>query len=255
VTSNITSEFQDSVVLVTGGVSSIGREISCAFARAGAKVSINYYSNSEGAESLAEDFEREGVAYLLSQGDVGEQATVKSLVDRTMEKFGRIDILINNSGIHRDGMVWKLPMEGWEEALRVNLTAPFTCIKEVLPHMRRQGFGRIATISSIVAYTGAIGAANYAAAKAGLAGLTRSVALEAASRNVTVNLLVLGYMALGMGARLTCENREQVLSKIPAGRFGNVDDIVHAMFFLTSRNAGYVTGQTLHINGGMYMGA
>ncbi len=243
------------MVLVTGGVTGIGREISCAFARAGAKVSINYYSNSEGAESLAEDFQKEGLAYLLLQGDIGEEATVKSLVDRTMEKFGRIDILINNSGVHNDGMAWKLPMESWEEALRVNLTAPFACMREVLPHMRRQGFGRIATISSIVAYTGVIGAANYAAAKAGLAGLTRSVALEAAGRNITVNLLVLGYMGLGMGARLTHENHEQVLSKIPAGRFGNVDDILHAMFFLGSRNAGYVTGQTLHVNGGMYMGA
>ena len=250
----VTSEFKDKVVLVTGGVTNIGREISRAFASAGARLSVNYFSNTQGAESLAEEFERNKIPYLLARGDISDEVSVRSLVEQTIEKFGRIDILINNSAIHRDRVVWKLSSEDWESVLKVDLTAPFMTIREVLPLMRRQQYGRIINISSIVARIGVFGAANYAAAKAGLGGLTSSVALEVANRGVTINVLALGYINLGMAVRLTEENREWVLSRIPVGRFGDIKEVLHVVFFLASRDASYITGQTIHVNGGMYMG-
>lgn len=248
------TEFEDQVVLVTGGVTNIGREISRGFASAGAKLSVNYFSNERGAEALADEFEASDVPHLITKGDIADEGAVEALVELTIEKFGRIDVLINNSAIHRDRVVWKLTTEEWESVLRVDLTGPFTCIRQVLPHMRRQEFGRIVNVGSIVSNRGAFGAANYAAAKAALGGLTRSVALEAANKQVTVNMLALGYIDLGMAVRLTEANREEVLKNIPVGRFGNVNEVLHAAFFLASRDSSYVTGQTVHLNGGMYMG-
>ena len=248
------AEFKDQVVLVTGGVTNIGLEISRGFASAGARLSVNYFSNESGAEALAEELEGGGVPHLLTRGDIADEGAVETLVERTIEEFGRIDVLINNSAVHRDRVVWKLTTEDWESVLKVDLTGPFNCIRQVLPQMREQEFGRIVNIGSIVANRGAFGAANYAAAKAALGGLTRSVALEAASKQVTVNMLALGYIDLGMAMRLTETNREEVLRNIPLGRFGNVSEVLHALFFLASRHSSYITGQTVHLNGGMYMG-
>lgn len=254
-TTEYKSEFLNRVVLITGGASGIGLEISRAFASHGANLSITYFSNDKGADHLKETFKKSDSEFLISKSNVCSESDTVEVVAKTVKKFGRIDILINNSAVHCDSMIWKMSSMDWNDVLNTNLTGPFIFTREVLPYMRQKNYGRIINIGSVVSQMGVIGAVNYAAAKAGLQGLTRSTALEVANKHITVNSIALGYIDMGMTHKLKPELQKQVLNKIPMKRFGKKEELIHTVFFLAAQNAGYITGQTIHLNGGIYFGS
>jgi len=185
--------------------------------------------------------------------NVGDWDQVKSMIDRVQKEWERIDILVNNAGITRDGLLLRMKEEDWQSVLQVNLTGTFYCVKAVLPTMSRQRNGRIVNIASIVGAIGNIGQANYAASKAAVIGLTKTVAREYASRNITVNAVAPGFIDTAMTQDLSADTKEALLNQIPLKRLGQASDIADAVSFLCSEKAGYITGHVLHVNGGMHM--
>jgi 3-oxoacyl-[acyl-carrier protein] reductase len=185
--------------------------------------------------------------------NVGDWDQVKGMIDRVLKDWERIDILVNNAGITRDGLLLRMKEEDWQSVLQVNLTGTFFCVKAVLPMMSRQRSGRIVNIASIVGAIGNIGQANYAASKAAVIGLTKTVAREYASRNITVNAVAPGFIDTAMTQDLSAETKEALLNQIPLKRLGQPSDIADAVSFLCSEKAGYITGHVLHVNGGMHM--
>ena len=188
---------------------------------------------------------------MLIAGDVSDEAQAKETIKAVAKEFGHIDILINNAGIHRDRLLLRMSSTDFDEVLQVNLRGAFLCTKYVMPHLIRQHYGRVVNMSSVVGLTGNPGQSNYAAAKAGLIGFTKAVAREVASRNVTVNAVAPGYIATGMVEALTADQRNQILERIPMGRFGTSEDVAETILFLSSRAAGYLTGQVLTVDGGL----
>ena len=184
-------------------------------------------------------------------GDVTEEEATKSIIKQMTDHWGRIDILVNNAGINRDRLLVRMSQDDWDQVLGVDLRGAFLCTRHVMPHLIKQRSGRIVNISSVVGISGNPGQANYAAAKAGLIGFTKSVAREVASRNVTVNALAPGYVTTGMVEQLTEETRQKILSRIPMARFGAAEDVAEAVVFLCGGGAGYITGQVLTIDGGL----
>jgi 3-oxoacyl-[acyl-carrier protein] reductase len=185
--------------------------------------------------------------------DVSNEDNVKEMVNNAIERFGTIDILINNAGIFKDAITWKMEKSAWDEVISTNLTGAFLCAKHVLPIMRARGWGRIVNISSIVGQVGVPGTCNYAAAKSGLFGLTKTIARECANKNITVNCVALGYFESGMNLRLPEEIRNNILNQIPMKRFGKPEEAASLVLFLCTEEAGYITGQIIHVNGGLYM--
>jgi len=239
--------------IVTGASRGIGRCVALALAEAGAEVVVNYARSADAAEAVvAEILEAGGQAYAL-KADVAEEPAVKAMVDTVLERSGRIDALINNAGITRDGLLMRMKMDDWQAVINLNLTGVFLCTRAVTRTMLKQKSGRIINITSVVGLMGNAGQANYAAAKAGVVGLTRSAAKEMASRGITVNCIAPGFIASPMTDVLNDAQRETILRNIPAGRLGTGDEIAAAAVFLASDEAAYVTGQTLHVNGGMAM--
>ena len=239
------------VALVTGASRGIGAVIACRLAAAGIRVGVNYNSSPQAAEKVVEDITSNlGEAFLV-EGDVSQEELAQSAVKQTFEHWGRLDILVNNAGINRDRLLLRMASDDWDEVLDVNLKGAFLCTKFVMPHLIKQRHGRVVNISSVVGLSGNPGQANYAAAKAGLIGFTKSVAREVASRNITVNALAPGYITTGMVEELAEETQKQILSRIPMGRFGAAEDVAEAVLFLCSEGAGYITGQVLTIDGGM----
>ena len=236
---------------MTGASRGIGASIACTLARAGAKVGVNYHTSREAAVSVEHDIVSGGGEALLVEGDVANEASAKAAVKQVVDRWGRIDILINNAGINRDRLLLRMSLQDWDEVLNVNLRGAFLCSKYVMPHMIKQRRGRIVNVSSVVGLSGNPGQANYAAAKAGLIGFTKAVAREVASRNVTVNAVAPGYVTTGMVEKLSEETQRQILSRIPMGRFGSAQDVAEAVRFLCSDGAGYITGQVLTIDGGL----
>ena len=175
------------------------------------------------------------------------------MVNKTLEEFGRIDILINNAGFYRDSTVWKMSEEVWDEVIDINLKGTFNCTNSVINHMRKQEFGRIISISSVVGQIGVFGTSNYSAAKAGLFGFSKAVAKEVANKNITVNVLTLGYFDIGMLRRLSESTQETILKQIPMKRFGKLEEVNATALFIASEGASYLTGQVIHLNGGYYM--
>jgi len=244
---------QGHVALVTGASQGIGRACAMALAKTGAAVALAARSEDKLRDAVAE-IEAEGGKAAAFRLDVSSEEAIKSTVKEITAQLGKIDILVNNAGITRDNLVLRMKRGDWDEVLATNLTAPFLLTQAVLGGMVKQRWGRVINISSVVAEMGNPGQANYVSAKAGLVGLTRSVAREVASRNITVNAIAPGYITTAMTEALTEEQTKAVTDQVPMGRRGSEADVAHAVVFLASKEAGYITGHVLDVNGGLYMG-
>ena len=237
--------------LVTGASRGIGRAVALKLASLGAKVAINFAGNIVKATEVKEEIDANGGESILVQGNVAEFETVQSIVKSVTENFGKIDILVNNAGITRDNLLIKMSESDFDEVIATNLKGVFNCTKAVTRLMMKQRGGRIVNMSSVVAMTGNISQANYAAAKAGIIGFTKSSAKELASRNITVNAVAPGFIATDMTDALTEKVKEELLKGIPAGRMGSPEDVANLVAFLVSDQAAYITGQVIAIDGGM----
>jgi 3-oxoacyl-[acyl-carrier protein] reductase len=242
---------KDKVAIVTGASRGIGRSIAEAFLAAGGKVVISARS-AAALEELAACLRQRGEVLAVA-GDVSSASDADRLVEAAVAAFGRVDILVNNAGITRDGLLLRMKDDDWDAVLNINLKGAFLCTRAAAKLMSKQRFGRIVNISSVVAEMGNAGQANYCASKAGLLGLTKSVARELAKRNVTVNAVTPGFILTDMTDELPEKAREELAAQIPLGRFGTAEEVAHAVLFLVSEQAGYITGQVLGVNGGMYM--
>jgi 3-oxoacyl-[acyl-carrier protein] reductase len=240
------------IALVTGAAQGIGRDIALGLAADGADVAICDV-NLEAAQKTAADIEAKGRKSLAVKANVAASADVAAMIDQVMEKFGRIDILVNNAGITRDGLILRMKDEDWDLVLSINLKGAFLCTKAALKHMAKQRAGTIINIASIVGAMGNAGQANYVASKAGLIGLTKTIAREYANRNVTANAVAPGFIDTAMTQALTDQVRADLAKQIPLGRLGSSEDVANAVRFLASTSAAYITGQVVHVNGGMYM--
>ncbi|MCM0082003.1 3-oxoacyl-[acyl-carrier-protein] reductase [Geomonas sp. Red32] len=240
------------VALVTGASRGIGRAIALRLAAQGAAVVVTATS-LEGAQNTAGEIAAAGGKSLAVKVDVSQVAEVENLFKEALAAFGKIDILVNNAGITKDGLLLRMKESDWDQVLDVNLKGAFNCIKEAAKVMTKARYGRIVNVSSVVGEMGNPGQANYCASKAGLIGLTKSVAKELARRNVTVNAVTPGFIETDMTAELGDKAREALQDQIPMGRLGSGDDIAAAVLFLVSDGAGYITGHVLSVNGGMYM--
>ena len=241
------------IVVVTGGSRGIGRAICAALSAPGTKVCFNYSSNPDAAKETAETIEATGGQADCRQVDVASESAVADYLDAILKENGRIDVLVNNAGITRDGLLVRMKAADWDAVMDVNLKGTFNCMKVAAKAMMKQRYGRIVNISSVVGVSGNPGQANYVASKAGIIGLTKAVARELASRNITVNAVAPGYIATDMTGDLSDKAREAMIGQIPMGRIGAPEEIAGVVAFLVSPAADYITGQVIHVNGGMYM--
>lgn len=239
--------------LVTGASRGIGRAIAISLAEAGADVAVNYSGSEQAAEEVVRQIESLGRRAFKVKADVASSAQVEEMVKQVLDLFGKLDILVNNAGITRDNLIMRMKEEEFDQVINTNLKGVFNCIKAVTRPMMKQRSGKIINISSVVGVLGNAGQANYVAAKAGVIGLTKSAARELASRNIAVNAVAPGFIETDMTDKLTTEQREQMLQQIPAARLGKPEDIARVVRFLASDDAAYMTGQTIHVDGGMYM--
>jgi len=240
------------IALVTGAAQGIGRDIALGLAADGADVAVCDV-NLEAAQKTAGDIEAKGRKSLALKANVAATADVTAMIDQVVEKLGRIDILVNNAGITRDGLILRMKDEDWDLVLSINLKGAFLCTKSALKYMSKQRTGTIINIASIVGAMGNAGQANYVASKAGLIGLTKTIAREYANRNVTANAVAPGFINTAMTKALSEQVRTDLAKQIPLGRLGSSEDVANAVRFLASPAAAYITGQVIHVNGGMYM--
>lgn len=245
--------FKGKNVVVTGGSRGIGRAIALEFGKNGANVVINYANSDAEAKKVAEEIKSLGGNAILIKGDISSFNEGKKLIDETVKAFGTIDILINNAGITKDGLIMRMKEEQFDEVLDINLKGVFNTCKSAVFHMIKQRNGKIINISSIVGVIGNAGQANYAASKAGVIGLTKSIAKEVGSRGITVNAIAPGFIKSDMTDVLSEKVKDGMLSLIPLGRFGAVEDIAKTVTFLASESAEYITGQVINVDGGMVM--
>lgn len=244
-------QLEGKVALVTGASRGIGAVVACRLAQAGARVGVNYHASPDAAAIVVESINKDGGEAILVGGDVSQEENAEKVVKDLVDHYGSIDILINNAGINKDQLLIRMKPEDFDSVINVNLRGAFLCTRFAMTHMIRQRSGRVINMSSVVGLSGNPGQANYAAAKAGMVGLTKAVAREVASRNVTVNALAPGYIDTAMVDGLTEETQDKILSTIPMGRFGTPEDVAEAVVFLASDGASYITGQVLTIDGGM----
>lgn len=242
-------KLEGKIALVTGASRGIGRAIAEKLVSEGARV-IGTATTEKGAEAISEYLGTNGKGMALN---VTDSASIESVLESIRAEFGEIDILINNAGITRDNLLMRMKDEEWQDILDTNLTSVFRLSKAVMRAMMKKRYGRIITIGSVVGTMGNAGQTNYAAAKAGIIGFSKSLAREVASRGITVNVIAPGFIETDMTRALTDEQRSGILSQVPANRLGEAKEIANAAAFLASDEAGYITGETLHVNGGMYM--
>lgn len=240
-------------ILVTGGSRGIGRGICMAFAQPGSRIYFNYASAADAAVETEKLVADAGGKATGMRVNVASEKEVAEFVGRALDETGRIDVLVNNAGIARDGLIVRMKEADWDDVLDINLKGSFNCIKAVAKSMIKQHAGRIINVSSVVGASGNPGQANYVASKAGIIGLTKAVAKELAPRGITANAVAPGYIATDMTTALPEKAREAMVSQIPLGRVGAPEDIAAAVVFLASDGAAYITGQVIHVNGGMYM--
>ncbi len=238
--------------IITGGGRGIGKAIAEALAKRGVNIAI-VGTNYDVAKQTSLSLQNIGVRSIAIQADVSISDDVKNIFDKALSEFGRVDILINNAGITRDSLIIRMKDEDWDRVINVNLKGTFLCSREAVKIMLKQKYGRIVNISSIVAFMGNIGQANYSASKAGIAGLTKTTAKEYANRGITVNAVAPGFIMTAMTETIPENIKNEMLKSIPMNRFGTTDDVANAVVFFASPDAGYITGQILHVNGGMYM--
>jgi 3-oxoacyl-[acyl-carrier protein] reductase len=243
---------KDKIAVVTGASQGIGRDTAHALAEAGAKVAVAARNEEKLAELVQEITGNGGEAFAVKM-DVADGEQIKAGFKSIFEKFAKVDILVNNAAITRDGLAMRMKPDDWEAVLRTNLTGAHLCIQQVLGPMMKARSGRIINISSVVAESGNAGQANYVASKAGLIGLTKAIAIEIASRNITVNAIAPGFIETPMTAVLPDKVKEELKERIPLGRLGSGREIAAAIVFLASEEAGYITGHVLDVNGGMYL--
>ena len=239
------------VAVVTGGSRGIGAEIAKVLARNGAKVAINYQSSSEKADSIVHNIEQEGGTVFAFKADVMMADDVHTFIEEVINRYGQIDILINNAGITRDKTFRKMSMKEWEEVINVNLNSVFKTTSEVINHMLEKKYGRIINISSIIGQSGGFGQTNYSASKAGLLGFTKSLALETAKNGITVNAVCPGFIETEMVAAMPENVKESIIAKVPMQRLGQTDEVAETVLFLIKSS--YITGQEINVNGGLYM--
>ena len=239
--------------LVTGASRGIGRSIALQLAEDGYNVAVNYAGSKDKAEAVVDEIKAKGVDSFAIQANVAKGDEVKTMVKEVVSQFGSIDVLVNNAGITRDNLLMRMKEQEWDDVIDTNLKGVFNCIQKVTPQMLRQKSGSIINLSSVVGAVGNPGQANYVATKAGVIGLTKSAARELASRNITVNAVAPGFIVSDMTDALSEELKAQMLEQIPLAKFGEDSDIANTVAFLASEKAKYITGQTIHVNGGMYM--
>lgn len=240
-------------VLVTGASRGIGRAIALEFAKLGADVAVNYAGSEAKAQEVVADIKALGRDAIAIQCDVSDSESVSEMVKETIAHFGRVDVLVNNAGITRDNLLMRMKESEWDDVININLKGVFLCTKAVTRQMMKQRSGRIINIASIVGVSGNAGQANYVAAKAGVIGLTKTTAKELATRGITVNAIAPGFISTEMTAELTEDIQQLMLQQIPLARFGEPKDIAAVAAFLASDASQYMTGQTLHVDGGMVM--
>ncbi|MCL7571467.1 3-oxoacyl-[acyl-carrier-protein] reductase [Staphylococcus aureus] len=239
--------------LVTGASRGIGRSIALQLAEEGYNVAVNYAGSKEKAEAVVEEIKAKGVDSFAIQANVADADEVKAMIKEVVSQFGSLDVLVNNAGITRDNLLMRMKEQEWDDVIDTNLKGVFNCIQKATPQMLRQRSGAIINLSSVVGAVGNPGQANYVATKAGVIGLTKSAARELASRGITVNAVAPGFIVSDMTDALSDELKEQMLTQIPLARFGQDTDIANTVAFLASDKAKYITGLTIHVNGGMYM--
>lgn len=241
------------VLFVTGGSRGIGKEVAIKFAENGYNVISNYVTESDELVATKKEIESKGAEVLLVKADVTKKEEIENLIDGAMEKFGRIDVLVNNAGITRDMLILKMKEEDFEKVIDTNLKGTFNVTKAVVPIMMKQRQGRIISLSSVVGVTGNAGQCNYSASKAGIIGFTKSLAKELAARNIRVNAVAPGFIGTRMTDCLKEDIKEQILNQIPLKRMGNPREVANVIYFLGSEESSYITGQVINIDGGMVM--
>jgi len=248
------TRLDDRVAVVTGGSRGIGRAVALELARRGATVVVNYRGNQDAANEVVKAIEDEGGKSKAAQADVSDFTQAEALIKDTMASFGKIDILVNNAGTTRDMLIMMMPESDWDTVITTNLKSAFNTSKAAVKQMMRKRYGRIINMSSVAGIAGNAGQTNYSASKAGLIGLTKSLAREVASRNITVNAVAPGFIPTELTAIVPEEIKEASLKTIPLGRWGSPEEVAYAVAFLASDEAAYITGHVLSVDGGMVMG-
>ncbi|MDC0701477.1 3-oxoacyl-[acyl-carrier-protein] reductase [Priestia sp. AB] len=244
---------QGKVAVVTGASRGIGRAVAIELGKLGAKVVVNYSGSEAKALEVVDEIKGLGTDAIAVQANVAESDSVQAMIKEAISTFGSVDILVNNAGITRDNLLMRMKEDEWDDVINTNLKGVFLCTKAVTRQMMKQRAGRIINISSIVGVSGNAGQANYVAAKSGVIGLTKTTAKELASRNITVNVVAPGFIATDMTDKLNEEVQAEMLKQIPLASFGQPEDVANAVAFLASDASRYITGQTIHVDGGMVM--
>lgn len=244
---------ENKVALITGASRGIGKAVALELAAQGADIIINYVGPTDLAEETATEIKKLGRKAMIIEADVTDSVAINAMLEKIIAEFGRVDILINNAGITKDNLLMRMKEEDWDAVLNINLKGIFNCTKATLKYMTKQKYGRIVSVSSVVGVMGNAGQANYAASKAGAIGFTKSIAKEVASRNITANCVAPGFIDTDMTAKLPEKVRAEMIASIPAKKLGTPHDVAKAIAFLASDYAEYITGQTLHVDGGMVM--
>ena len=241
------------VVVVTGASRGIGKEIALKYAENGYNVAINYVSDKTNVEELEKEFKEKGAEALIVKADVSKSEQVQEFIKAVIEKYGKIDVLVNNAGITRDMLLMRMKEEDFDKVIEINLKGTFLVTKEVVPYMMKKRDGKIISLSSVVGVTGNAGQCNYSASKAGIIGFTKSIAKELASRNIRANAVAPGFIETDMTSVLADSVKESIHNQIPLKRMGNAKEVAELIYFLGSEKSSYITGQVINIDGGMVM--
>lgn len=243
----------DKIALITGATRGIGKQIAITLAKEGYSIVANYRTPNDELENLKKEIESNNVECLMIKGDISSFEDCQKIVEHAINKFGKIDVLVNNAGITKDTLLARMKKEDFEQVINVNLTGTFNVTKNVLPYMMKARFGRIINLSSVVGISGNAGQTNYSASKAGIIGFTKSLAKEVASRNILVNAVAPGFITTDMTKVLKEDIKEEIAKNIPLKRPGTVEDVANVVKFLTSEDSSYITGQVIQVDGGMLM--